>query len=110
MVVVVRRWGRRAGRHARCGGDRLQQRSLRVGELLSGGGEVGLRRLDVVRRRRHRLPWLDEVGAERLDVPDGGGIIGEHLAVAVEHLEVALGVGAELLTGRLQPLLRIGHT
>ena len=106
VVVVVVAAARRAGRHARRGGDRLRQRRLGVDELLSGLGEGRLRRLDVRRRRRHRLAWLDEVGAARLDVADGGGVIGEQLAVAVERLDVALGVAAELLAGRLERLLR----
>ena len=103
------RGSRRADRHARGSGDRFHQCCLRVGELLPGCGDGGLRLLDLVHRGRHRLARLDEVGAERLDVADGGGIIGEQLAVPVERLEIALCVDAELFTGRLQRFLRIGH-
>ncbi len=81
----------------------------RIEELLPSFGEGGLRRLDLVHRSHHRLARLDEVRAGRLDIADGGDIIGEQLAVAVEHFDVALGVHAELPMGRLERFLRIGH-
>ena len=82
----------------------------RVDEFLASFGEGGLGRLDLVHRSHHRLARLDEVGASRLDIADSGDIIGEQLAVAVEHFDVALGVHAELLMGRHERFLRIGHT
>ena len=49
------------------------------------------------RPHRHRLAWLDQIGTDGLHVADGGGVVGEQLAVAVERFEVPLGDAAQLL-------------
>ena len=87
----------RADRQAGRGGDRLGQRRLGVDQLLFSLGRCSLRHLVVLDRSSDRLAWLDQVGTGGLHVTDGGGVVGEQLAVSVERFDVALGVAAELL-------------
>ena len=57
----------------------------------------------------HVVARLGEIGAERRDVAHGRGAVGEHAAVPVERLDVALRRAAELAVRRGQRLLGLGR-